>query len=118
MPTIVQCLRAIRQAVYGRDVREAIAEGIENCYSDVSNGVTLAHNAAQAIAQSAQDSINSAVDNATSLAIQAANAANTAAESAAASATAASSSVALAQQHTIGFEDDGTGLILKQIEEA
>ena len=37
---------AIRTAVYGKDVREAIAGGIEECYSDVTNGVTLADAAA------------------------------------------------------------------------
>lgn len=111
MPTIAQCLRAIRQAVYGRDVREAIAEGIEKCYSDVSNDITLAHNAAQAAAQEstqlAQDSINSAIADA-GLAIQAANAAasealtkanaaNTAAESAQTQAMAAYTAAAEAQ---------------------
>ena len=34
MATIDQDLAAIRTAVYGREVREAIADGIEHCYND------------------------------------------------------------------------------------
>lgn len=34
MPTIQQDLTAIRNAVYGKDVREAIADGIEHCYEE------------------------------------------------------------------------------------
>ena len=36
MGTIEQDLAAIRTAVYGKDVREAIADGIENCYNETS----------------------------------------------------------------------------------
>ena len=43
---IVDKINQIRKAVYGRDVREAIAGGIEECYTDVQNGVT-ATNAAK-----------------------------------------------------------------------
>ena len=50
MPTIDQCVRAIRQAVYGRDVREAIASGIEQSYSYSIDGVTIANDAAMAVA--------------------------------------------------------------------
>ena len=51
MPTVAQDVAAIRTAVYGRDVREAIADGIENCYSDVSRAKTLAD---QAVADATQ----------------------------------------------------------------
>lgn len=37
MATIDQDIAQIRQAIYGKDVREAIADGIEQCYAD-SNG--------------------------------------------------------------------------------
>ena len=40
--TISTYLKAIREAVYGKDVREAIANGIECCYSNVNASVTLA----------------------------------------------------------------------------
>lgn len=43
MPSIEQDLRQIRKAVYGREVREAIADGIEKCYQDVE-GATEAAN--------------------------------------------------------------------------
>lgn len=38
MPTIDQDIRAIRMAVYGRDVRSAIADAIEQCYNRSSGG--------------------------------------------------------------------------------
>ncbi len=40
MPTIDQIVAQIRTAVYGKDVRENIAEGIEKCYLDFA-GTTL-----------------------------------------------------------------------------
>lgn len=46
MSTIAEDVRQIRGAIYGREVREAIADGIEHCYSDVSSGVTTANTAA------------------------------------------------------------------------
>ncbi len=49
MATIAQIVAQIRQAVYGRDVRENIAEGIEKCYDDVTAGVTTADTAAAKI---------------------------------------------------------------------
>ena len=36
MATIEQDLLAIRKAVYGREIREAIADGIETCYEEVA----------------------------------------------------------------------------------
>lgn len=54
MSTVAEDVRQIRRAVYGRDVREAIADGIEHCYSDVSSGVTTANTAANAANVAAQ----------------------------------------------------------------
>ena len=48
MSAISQDVSQIRSAVYGKDVREAIADGIEQCYTDVSSGVTMANTAATA----------------------------------------------------------------------
>lgn len=47
MSTIQQDIQAIRQATYGREVREAIADGIEKCYEDVSSAKTIADDAAE-----------------------------------------------------------------------
>lgn len=44
--TIQQILIGIRTAIFGKDVRESIAQGIEKCYDDVSSGVTTADAAA------------------------------------------------------------------------
>lgn len=44
MPSIEQDLLHIRKAVYGREVREAIADGIEQCYTDVEEAVEHATN--------------------------------------------------------------------------
>lgn len=46
MSAIQDDINAIRRAVYGKDVREAIADGIEQCYTDVSSAATLADTAA------------------------------------------------------------------------
>lgn len=46
MATIAQIVQGIREALFGKDVRENIAQGIEKCYSDVSVGVTVADAAA------------------------------------------------------------------------
>ena len=45
--TIAEDIAKIRNAVYGREVRESIAHGIEQCYSDVTNSKTLAENATE-----------------------------------------------------------------------
>lgn len=85
MPTIAQCLRKIREAIYGRDVREAIASGIEQCYSDVSNSITIAHDAADMAVAETNERIEAALQQAS----QAVNNANTAAHNADTSAQAA-----------------------------
>ena len=46
MPGINDYLSQIRQAVYGREVRDAIANGIEQCYTDTNTGATAAGDAA------------------------------------------------------------------------
>ena len=60
MSTVAQDVQQIREAIYGRDVREAIADGIEHCYSDVSGGVTTANTAAAAADAAAQRAITAA----------------------------------------------------------
>lgn len=45
MPSIEQDLLHIRKAVYGREVREAIADGIEQCYTDVEEATQSATHA-------------------------------------------------------------------------
>lgn len=69
---IARDVAAIRTAVFGRDVRSAIADGIEQCYSDVSSSETIADNSAAAAnaaaalanqkAQAAQSAINAIDD--------------------------------------------------------
>lgn len=81
MATIDQIVTKIRTAIFGKDVRENIAQGIEKCYTDVSTGTTLAETAASnadakaTAAQTAASTANTAATNASN----AANAANTAA---------------------------------------
>lgn len=61
MATIKQYTQQIRTAVYGEEVREAIADGIEQCYDDVSGGVdkaTRAANQATAAATAATTAAN------------------------------------------------------------
>jgi len=41
MATISQIVAQIRTAIFGRDVRENIAQGIEKCYTDVTSGTTI-----------------------------------------------------------------------------
>lgn len=84
MATIDQDLAAIRTAILGKDVREAIADGIEHCYNDGN----AAANRAKAAAQNAETAINTAnaaaasVDASKQAAASAATAANTAAANA------------------------------------
>ena len=59
MSVISDLLAQIRTAVYGREVRESIASGIEQCYTDVQSGVTTAETAATA-ATSAASAANTA----------------------------------------------------------
>lgn len=58
--SITQDLIAIRSAMYGKDVREAIAHGIEQCYSDVSEAKTLADDSADAANNAAELANNKA----------------------------------------------------------
>ena len=90
MATIAQDVAQIRQAVYGKDVREAIADGIEKCYTDVSSGVTLANTAA-----------NNANSKATA-ADTAATAANTAAAAANGAAANVASAYSASSTYTVG----------------
>ena len=46
MPSVQQDVAQIRTAVYGKDVREAIANGIEHCYYDADHSITAANSAA------------------------------------------------------------------------
>lgn len=39
MPTITQDLAAIRKAIYGQEVRESIADGIEKCYAIIARAL-------------------------------------------------------------------------------
>lgn len=47
--TIAEIVQDIRTAIYGREVRESLAQGIETCYSDVTEGKTIAEEAADKI---------------------------------------------------------------------
>lgn len=38
MINITDCVKSIRQAILGKEVRESIARGIEICYEDVEKG--------------------------------------------------------------------------------
>ena len=72
MATIQHIVAQIRTAIYGKDVRENIAQGIEKCYSDVSAGVTEADAAASRATAAAVrgETINSELgDNADDLVI-------------------------------------------------
>lgn len=62
MPNIETYLEDIRQATYGREVRSAIANGIQECYEDVTNGVTVADQAASS-ALLAADEARQAISN-------------------------------------------------------
>jgi len=77
MATIEQNLAKIMSAVYGKDVRAAIHDSIEQCYTDVTRSATAADAAA-----SAANSAASAASNAATDAENAATAANVAAASA------------------------------------
>lgn len=72
MATIAQIVAQIRTAIYGKDVRENIAQGIEKCYSDVTAAETLADAAATRANEAAArgETINSELgDNADDLVI-------------------------------------------------
>lgn len=110
MSKISEYLQLIKTAIYGREVRDAIHDSIEQCYTDVTNAKTLADTAtsnanaaasnanskatlannAAAAANAATSSANTAASNANSKATLANNAASNA-DTATASANAAAS---------------------------
>lgn len=65
MPGIENYVEQIRKATYGRDVREAIASGIEECYSDVTQAKTIADDSIEAAEAKAQEAASSAAAAAT-----------------------------------------------------
>lgn len=56
MSRISELLGQILAAVYGRDVRQSIHDAIEACYDDVTDGVTIAQDAAASATAAASDS--------------------------------------------------------------
>lgn len=74
MSAISNLLNQIKTAIYGEEVRDSIHDAIEQCYADVSAGVTIANTAANNANTKA-----TAANNAASAANTAANTANTAA---------------------------------------
>ena len=77
MATIDQIVSQIRTAVYGRDVRSAIANGIETCYSSASGAAAIANNAASS-ANTAASAANTAASAANTAATKIGNASATA----------------------------------------
>lgn len=77
--TIWENLLAIQTAIYGREIRGAIHDSIEECYNNVVAGETLADTAAASATSAAGDAI-SAKQQALSAATTANNAANAAAQ--------------------------------------
>ena len=63
MSKISEYLAQIKTAIYGREVRDAIHDSIEQCYTDVSNAKTLADTAASN-ANAATSKANTAASNA------------------------------------------------------
>ena len=65
MATINQILVQIRTALFGKDVRENIAQGIEKCYTDVTASETIADTAATRAntAAARSESINTQLGN-------------------------------------------------------
>lgn len=55
---IADKINQIRKAVYGSQVREAIAGGIEECYTDVQNGVTATNAAKNQMTAQVADAIS------------------------------------------------------------
>lgn len=98
MSTVAQNITAIREATYGWQVREAIADSIDQCYTNVSSGVTLAETAAGEALNSAAEA-DRAADSA-GLAAEAANTAASAANSAAEAVSSSVSSAVLAESAT------------------
>lgn len=78
--SIADIVQSIRTAIYGKDVRESIASGIEAINTDVENAVSTANSAVNTI-QTAVQEANTATtnaNNAANVASQAATAANNA----------------------------------------
>lgn len=89
MSKISEYLNQIKTAIYGREVRDAIHDSIEQCYSDVTNAKTLA-DAATTAANDATAKANTATSNANSAATKATDAAAKATSAASSANTAAS----------------------------
>ena len=67
MSRIADYLAQIMSAVYGKDVRQSIHDSIQECYTDVQNGVTLAQTAAgnaETRTETAITNVNTAITNA------------------------------------------------------
>lgn len=97
MSRISGLLAQILSAVYGRDVRQAIHDAIEECYQDVFTAKTIADDSAASAIAAASSSESrttaaiSAMQTQTNLAVSNCNSATTAANSAAVSANTAAS---------------------------
>ena len=96
MATIAENLQAIKEAVYGEEVRGAIHDSIRQCYEDVSASKTLADSAAASATEKA------------ALADQKATVANTAAQTASAAASTANDAAATANQKASAANDAAT----------
>lgn len=121
MPSdISNYLNQIRTAVYGREVREAIADGIEQCYNDTSNGVTLAETKLSEL-NGAVERLNSAVDNAEANMNEAVSDAleslDDAVESANGAVTTANAAATRAQELNTALGDNANDLVLVQNEQ-
>lgn len=106
-------LNTIATAIYGRDMRSAIHDSIEMCYTDVSTGKTTAETAA-ASANSAATAANTATTNAnaaTTAANTAASNANTKATAANNAASAANTAAASANEATSAAEEATTDTV-------
>lgn len=118
MPSdISNYLNQIRTAVYGREVREAIADGIEQCYNDTSNGVTLAETKLSEL-NGAVERLNGAVDNAEANMSEAVSDAleslGDAVESANGAVTTANAAAARAQELNTALGNNADDLVLVQ----
>lgn len=111
MSKISEYLSNILSSIYGKDVRQSIHDAIEQCYEDVTNGVTKSETAAAnaqtaietaaANVQSAVETANEAAQNAAakaSVAVESSQSALRAAEEARTSASNADAKAALAQK--------------------
>lgn len=67
MATIAQDIEQIRKAEYGKNVREAIADGIEKCYSDISSAKTIADDYVKELPELITEARNATIDAANSI---------------------------------------------------